>query len=326
MMNNWLIIALVSGLAAAALQSAVVSGSAAAILLFYLAPLPLFIAGLGWGPVTAGAAALVGAVTMTATIGFEPGLFFLVSSGLAPIVISHLALINRPARADGPEEGEASDNKTEWYPEGRLILWCAGIGCALMTATVFLIGGSADGFNEVVQQHFAAILAQISQTMPIDEVEAVKKVAEIFLPLVAPVSASIWLLATLLNIWIASRILRGSGRSPRPWAPFSSYTLPRAATLWLGGAGAASFLPGTLGLIGQIGFSLMVTVFTIIGLSAVHGLTIGNPMRAIILGTLYLSLLVLSWIIVLPLMILALADQQFNLRQRRLKPGGTDDE
>ena len=94
----------------------------------------------------------------------------------------------------------------------------------------------------------------------------------------------------------------------------------------LAGAIVATLLPGTLGLIGQIGVMLMITIFTIVGLATLHGLTIGNPMRPFILGSTYLALFVLSWVIMVPLVVLALVDLQFNLRARKRSAAGPQDE
>ena len=52
----------------------------------------------------------------------------------------------------------------------------------------------------------------------------------------------------------------------------------------------------------------------------------GNPMRVFILSSVYLALFVLSWVIMLPLVILALADMMLNLRQRRAATAGGQDD
>ncbi|MGI9464275.1 MAG: hypothetical protein ACR2OM_10060, partial [Aestuariivirgaceae bacterium] len=281
---------------------------------------------LGWAPVTAAAGGLIGALVLAATLGIKPGIFFIISTAIAPVLISHLALINRPAGASGAAEGEAADNDVQWYPEGRLILWCGLIACALMTLTIFVIGSGAEGFQAIVKTSLDTLVAQIAEGVDPDELAKVQQAIAVFARFAAPIAACVWLLSTLFNLWAASRILDASQRSPRPWAPFSSYALPRTSTIAMAVAVAASFMPGTLGLIGLVGIALMTTIFTIIGLAALHGVTMGNPMRPFILATTYLALFVLSWVVMLPLVILALADLMFNLRQRRAAsmPGPND--
>ena len=49
-----LLIAIAAGLASALMFASVISGALISLLLFYLAPLPLMVAALGWGPFCAG--------------------------------------------------------------------------------------------------------------------------------------------------------------------------------------------------------------------------------------------------------------------------------
>ena len=242
------------------------------------------------------------------------------------MVLSHIALINRPAQAGAASEGEASDSNVEWYPEGRLILWCALIALALMTITVLVIGGSAAGFQIAIDNGLERFLENMSQTISAAELEQIRPVVAVMSQFAAQITASVWLLATLFNFWIGSRILTASSRSPRPWAPFGSYALPRSALGALAASCLLAFMPGTLGLIGSIGLSLMTTTFAIIGMAALHGLTMGNPMRVFILSSVYLILLVFIWIIILPLVLLGLADLLWDLRGKRAAMAAGNDE
>lgn len=316
-MNNWIFIALGAGLTSAALHATIVSGSVLALVLFYLAPLPLFLAGLGWGPVAAAVGGLMGSAVVSIAIGIKPGLFFIVSTAAAPVLLAHLSLISRPAQTGTTAEGEAADQGTEWYPEGRLILWCAGVAGVLMMLSVFILGGSAEGFHEVVRSGLETMTSQIGDDLTEEQLVQLRRGVDLFSRLAAPLAASIWLLATLFNMWAASRILAASGHSRRPWAPFSSYSLPKPAGAALAASSLAAFLPGTFGLIGLVALFLLITVFMIIGLAALHGLTRGNPMRVFILSTTYMALMFLGGIAVIPLVILALIDLVFGLRQRR---------
>ena len=75
--NFWIAIAVVAGLSAAVLHASGLTLSPLSFLLIYLAPLPLFLAGLGYGWGTAAAAAVVGSVATVAVLGARAGLFFL---------------------------------------------------------------------------------------------------------------------------------------------------------------------------------------------------------------------------------------------------------
>src|SRR5262249_18225712 len=113
------VIGLVAGLAAALLFGSVLSGSLAAGLLFYLAPLPIRVAALGWSH----AAGLIAAASATAIVAIFSGVFLAVAAvvSFGAWWLGYLTLLARPA-----SKRCAAD--LEWYPVGRLVLWAAAIG------------------------------------------------------------------------------------------------------------------------------------------------------------------------------------------------------
>ena len=93
------LVGLAAGAAAALLFASVASGSMAAIFLFYLAPLPILIAALGWSHW----AGLIAAALATAAVGILSGLVFIA----VPVIafgawwLGYLALLARPAANGG---------------------------------------------------------------------------------------------------------------------------------------------------------------------------------------------------------------------------------
>src|SRR5258708_38116921 len=114
-----------AGAASALLFASVASGSILATLLFYLAPLPLLIAALGWKHW----AGLVAGFTAAASLGAILGIYFftafLIGLALPAWWLSYLSLLARPVAANG-------STTLEWYPIGRLVLWAALIGAFLV--------------------------------------------------------------------------------------------------------------------------------------------------------------------------------------------------
>ena len=106
-----------AGAAAALLFASVTSGAWLSIPLFYLAPLPIMIAGLGWSHWAALTGALTGALALG--IAFGPVFFFtfLAGAGLPAWWLAYLAMLARPLG-----NGTAT---LEWYPPGRLVVWAA---------------------------------------------------------------------------------------------------------------------------------------------------------------------------------------------------------
>ena len=122
------LIGLGAGAAAALLFASVASGSALSVLLFYLAPLPILIAALGWSHWAALIAAIVASAGLAAVFGgiFLPRLP--VGIGLPAWWLGYLALLaRRPPRRPAA---------LEWYPVGHLVFWAAIIGAAIVIAAM----------------------------------------------------------------------------------------------------------------------------------------------------------------------------------------------
>src|SRR5262245_26068362 len=89
------LVGLGAGTAAALLFASVVSGSLAAVVLFYLAPLPILIAALGWSHL----AGLVAAASATALVTFFAGDFFMAVAVIAfgAWWLGYLTLLAQPS-------------------------------------------------------------------------------------------------------------------------------------------------------------------------------------------------------------------------------------
>ena len=316
MMVNWIVVAIIAGLAAAAMSASVMVPSVISLILFYLASLPLFMASLGWGPVAGVVGGITGAAVLGISLGINPALFFLISSAVAPVALSRLALISRPAPDTSSNEGEASDQGVEWYPEGRLVLWCAGLAIALMTAIVLIAGPDAESFRATVSQQIEHAFTEVSKQIPDMDKKQLDQIASMLVVLLPPAAGAIWLLTTLFNLWAAGRLLTVSGKSLRPWAPFYKLAFPRAALMALGGSILLAFVPGVIGLIAGIAAAVFAVAFTVLGLAVIHSLTLGNPMRLFMLASLYTILLVMGWVLIVPIAGLGILDMFLGIRAR----------
>ena len=129
-----------SGLVSAALFASAATATALAGVLFYLAPLPLCLAGLGWGGMAALFSALAGTVVIAASLGPATATIFALSIAAPTALLSHLALLSRPAPSP---QGQAM-NAVEWYPAGRIVGWAALIAGALAGILVLILGYDQD--------------------------------------------------------------------------------------------------------------------------------------------------------------------------------------
>ena len=120
-----LLIGLGAGIVSALLFVALTSGSALSIALFYLAPLPIMLAGLGWSHVAAVTAALVAAAGLGVGVGFWFVLAYLGGVGVPAYTLSYLTMLARPS----------ANGDFEWYPIGRVVLAAAILAAAAIALT-----------------------------------------------------------------------------------------------------------------------------------------------------------------------------------------------
>jgi hypothetical protein len=313
--THWTVVAILAGVAAAALHASIVMLTPLAAVLFYLAPLPLFVVGLGHGPVSAALGSVVGGAALAALWGAKAGLFFLAFAALGPLILSRLALISRPSAGAG-HEGEAVARGVEWYPEGRLALWTALFAGALLTLVILIVGPDADNFYATLKELSTRFVEPIMKDMPEQQRPGFAQMIDVIVKLAAPASAAAWFAAMTINLIIASRLVGRWGISLRPWAPFASLAFPRRASLVVAVFGAVSLLPGTAGLIGSVFVAPFSAAFAMLGLAVIHHLLINHAARVPLLVGLYAALVLLSWLVMLPLVALGLAETGFNLRAR----------
>src|SRR5215468_7262184 len=115
-MTVMMIIALAAGAASAAMFASIISGALISLLLVYLAPLPLMVAAIAWGSISAAIGGIGASAVLGAIFGPSYGLAYAISVALPAWWLGHLALLGRPLAGASSAEGAAHD--MEWYPVG----------------------------------------------------------------------------------------------------------------------------------------------------------------------------------------------------------------
>src|SRR6202048_3528368 len=100
-------IAIAAGCASALMFASIVSGALISLLLFYLAPLPLMVAALGWGPLSASIGGIAAATGLGAIFGLPYCIAVAVTVALPAWWLGHLALLGRPV-TNGVESSEVA--------------------------------------------------------------------------------------------------------------------------------------------------------------------------------------------------------------------------
>src|SRR3954453_18062512 len=83
------LIALAAGAASALMFASIISGALISLLLFYLAPLPLMVAAIGWGPLSAAIGGIAAAVGLGSIFGVHYCIAFAVAVALPGWWLGH---------------------------------------------------------------------------------------------------------------------------------------------------------------------------------------------------------------------------------------------
>jgi hypothetical protein len=311
-MTQIALIGLGAGAAAALLSASIASGSVFAIILFYLAPLPILIAALGWSHWAGLIAAVSAATGLALVLGLFSFLAFLIGVGIPAWWLGYLALLARPVGGNGAAP------VLEWYPIGRVVFWAALIGFLIVAFAVPNFGTDAETFQAGLRSQFERVLrtAPSPADLPGAPARADRsRLIEILVVLMPPLAAMFSTLTNVINLWLAGRIVRVSGRLKRPWPDLSELALPGYAAGLLALAIVASFMSGLVGILAGVLTATLLIAFALHGFAVLHAITRGMNARAFMLAGAYAAALVFGWPVLLMSM-LGLVDVAINLRQR----------
>jgi hypothetical protein len=312
-----LLIALAAGCASALMFASTISGALISLLLLYLAPLPLMVAALGWGP----AEAAIGGIAAGSGLGAIFGLPYLMAFALTVAVpawwLGHLILLGRPAAAGALPGNVAAavTPATEWYPIGRVLVWTAGFAALTTLAALLTLGTDGATIGGALRHGLLRMVGPQDTTLADADIEQVIDV----LATIAPAAAAAIAIVTLtINLWLAAKITAMSGRLHRPWPDLKTVALPPMTLAALSLALALCFIGGLLAIAAQIIAATLLTAYALTGFAALHTLTLGLRNRALVLGCTYVVVVVFVWPVVV-LMGLGLADACFGFRERYLR-------
>jgi hypothetical protein len=318
-MAHVFLIGIGAGAAAALLFASVASGSPLSVLLFYLAPLPILIAAMGWSHWAALIAAVVAAAGLAAL--FSPFFFiaFLIGIGLPAWWLGYLALLARPA-------GVPTADGLEWYPIGHLVFWAALISAAVVIVGMLNLGTDEAAFRAALHQSIERVVRiQIGPQGGAPGQSGAPALSERVLDImvaILPVAAAVLTTITgIVNLGLAGRIVKISGRLPRPWPDISAMRFPSYAPLVAGAAVLASFLPGLVGIMANALMASVLMAYAVLGFAVLHAITRGTGSRPFVLGGVYAAVIVFFWPALI-LSLLGLADTMFDFRGRAAQKRG----
>ena len=295
-----------AGLAAALLFAGVITGTPLALPLFLISPLPVAIAGLGFGTWSGAAAAAVAAALVGAVFGPISAVLHLVVFGAPVAWGAHLVGL---ARAN-----ETAEGGVEWFPLGMVLL-----RVALAIAAGVVVAGALLGFDPavLVPQTVAAFQSWMQESgadaPSTEELTAIVRVSVGLTPVTTGMTA---LGIAVLNLWLGGHVTRMSGLLRRGWTVMRAVQLPTLAVLLLAIALALTALPSGAGYVAAAFAGALGFAFALTGYGAVHALLAGKPARLPLLVLLY----AVSFFFLLPILamvLIGIADTFLNFRNRR---------
>ena len=309
-----------AGLVAAALFASLANNSTLAVTLFYLTPLPILLAGIGWGVRAAqlafATAALLVAIVLSLTTAFAFSLYI----GLPGVLLSHLMLLRRELPADAPDSvpPAGAGPAVEWYPLGRIVAWASLMAGGLVALGLMMLGGDGEGYRHAVKSIFDEnALKQLQTILGADfGQEQFNRFVERFIRYILPAFAGgFWLLIMLANLWLAAKSAAISGQLARPLPSFAGLDYPPLLLAGFAVAAALTFASGLVGLVGTAFLGGFSCAYLILGLAVVHVMAAGSQLKMLLLGLLYTGLFLTPWVPPI-LVLMGLAEPFLQLRRR----------
>ena len=311
-----LLIALAAGCASALMFASVISGALISLLLLYLAPLPLMVAALGWGPRCATIGGITAATVLGVLFGLPYCIAFVVTVALPAWWLGHLALLGRPvANNISPDNGAAAvAPDLEWYPVGRILLWIAGFAALATVAALLTLGTDGSTITATLRRGLLRVLSprDAGSNGEIEQfIDALVKIA--------PAAAAMVAMITLtLNLWLAGKITATSERLHRPWPDLKMTALPPMTLVALSVALAFCFTGGLLAILAQIIATVLMMAYALTGFAVLHLLTLPFKSRLLWLSCTYVVVVMFVWPVI-AMVVLGIADTIFGFRQRYLQ-------
>jgi hypothetical protein len=293
-----------AGLAAALLFAVTVKGTAIAMALAYLAPLPIMIATLGWGALS-GAFACALACAGTAIV-VEPlsGLLFALTIAAPGWALAALAILPGARlswrKAETPSTFSTAPSPVEWVSPGAIVTVAAARGARIslgaIAALMLVYGGYEKGLQSFAEALQPAIEDATGGGAMLPEGQTAGEFALSIVRLSPAAIAASTLMMFCVNLYIAARSAGLSHRLRRPWPDLpSSLILPAPlAALAIAALALAFALPAPSDQFAWIVVGSLGAAFALQGLAVLHALSRGLPLRLWLLGALYFCCIVRS--------------------------------
>ena len=179
-----------------------------------------------------------------------------------------------------------------------------------------LIGGTYEILRAPMGEFLRRLSARAAPDLGIPQLTDVQidALAELFVYILPGAVAAYWLGIFALNLYLAGRVARASGRLGRDWPDLPSLAYPLGFQLLAGVALAATFVPGVLGVAGVGLPGALLLAYFFAGLALMH--FIARARAPWILWLVYAGVFFIEPYTAILLMLAGLLEPTFKLKQR----------
>lgn len=284
---------------------------------FLFSSVPLFMVGLGTGPLSVLLAAAAGTLGLWLKTDANTTLYFALINAIPSVVLSWLALWNK----------KVDDKTTYWYPEGYMLAVLSALPCVLLIVKAYLSrhvdGGLMAETAKLMKDAVVQTLAQAgglegAAEVPPETLDSVITYIARILPALAGVT---WISIVLTAAVFAQASLRQQGWNLRPRLSMVPMVVPQSLLLGVAAAGCIGYLaPEPYAYLGVNICILLCIPYFFLGLATTHvfARTRSKGSTAFLI-LFYLILCVLPWFGIL-VTLLGTLDQGLSLQQKMLAP------
>ncbi|HZD24854.1 MAG TPA: DUF2232 domain-containing protein, partial [Alphaproteobacteria bacterium] len=246
-----------AGIASGLLYLSPLTGNLGTVILAYIAPLPLFLGGLGLGVPAAALAGAIGAVLTGITAGAQIAGIYALSYALPVLLVSRQALLSRPT----------PDGGTEWYPLGHLAAWLAGLAIAYFALVTVIAGIAGNGLIAEIRD----VIRTYGELLGEQGGGRLQAELDPWITSLPAIVVGSWMLTLTINGALAQGLLARFGRNLRPLADIAFMVVPwQMLPLFAVSAVAALLLGGMPGLVAKTLAAIATVPYFLHGLGVVH--------------------------------------------------------
>jgi hypothetical protein len=269
-MSDRTLIAIGAGVICAFAATAYINKIPGAIILVYVANLPIFLIGFAYGMQSALISGAVGCLIIGILGGGVASGIFGILQVIPTLLVINLMLLQRPTNTSrefvAPGLG---NNNIDWYTPGEAVCWLS------ILVSVMLLVASFAGLNSGHESLSALIsdsLDQILKTMvPNWEPDQRSQIINLMVPMFPGTVGVSWLIMIIINGILAQNILCRLKKAIRPTPSYMDFILPSwiswpliaSCTLALLGTGELEYIGRNLVLI-------LTLPFFFLGLAVIH--------------------------------------------------------